>query len=156
MSLLRQAAARRLACLPLHCREAGVRKAEKALEELTDAANLLNVSDIFTEPIISLWNALHRGGEPPLVRHKAPVLDKPSLDPTRNQRRGLRCNAERLESAEGRAALQDVLLGLLTQREAARKLGVHPNSVCDAVRRLRREAIDAPAEIALTFSPTSH
>jgi len=150
----------RLACLPLHCREAGVKRAEKALKELTDAAGRLNVGDLFTEPIIALWNALHRGGLAPLVRHQPPVVDKPAPDPTRKQMRGLRCNVERLESAEGQAAMQDVLLGLLTQREAARKLGVHPNSVGDALRRLRQEKqrppVEAPAEISLSFSLKSH
>jgi len=66
---LRQAAAMRLACLPLHCREAGVKRAEKALEDLTDAASQLNVGDLLTEPIVALWNALHRGGESRIVQH---------------------------------------------------------------------------------------
>ncbi len=140
MSLLRRTAARRLACLPLHCREAGVKRAEKALDELTDAASQLNIADLFTEPIVALWNALHRGGEPRFVRHKAPVLDKPSLDPTRNRRRGRRCNLERIDSPEGQAVLQDVLRGQISQRQAAFKIGVHPNAMGDAVRRMRETA----------------
>jgi hypothetical protein len=144
--------------LPEYGRAAGIAKAERALRELTDAAAHLGIADRVTDLLVTLWDAFHPGARPPLVRHKEPVLDKPESGAT--PRRGLRCNVERVDSPEGEAVLQDVLLGLLSQREAARKLGVHPNSVCDAVRRLRqerqRQPADAPAEIALTFSPSSH
>ena len=142
--------------LPDHCRAAGVAKAERAINDLTDAADHLGIADRVTGLLVALWDSFHPGGPAPLVRHKEPVPDKPAPDPTRKPQRGSRCNVDRVDSPEGEAVLQDVLRGLLSQREAARKLDVHPNSVCDAVRRLRQEAVGDPAEIALTFSPTSH
>jgi hypothetical protein len=147
---------------PEHYRSAGIAKAEKALRELTDAADQLGIADKATRLLVCLWDLFHPGRLPPLVRHKAPILDKPNLTPT--IWRGARCNLRRIDSTEGRAALQDVLLGLLSHREAARKLGAHPNAVCDAVRRLRQEGQQPPAappandaaEIALTCSLKSH
>jgi hypothetical protein len=146
--------------LPEYGRAAGIAKAERALRDLTDAAAHLGIADRVTGLLVTLWDAFHPGGPPPLVRHKEPVLDKPAPDPTRKPQRGLRCNVDRVASPEGETVLQDVLAGLLSQREAARKLEVHPSAVCDAVRRLRQERhqqpADAAAETALTFSPTSH
>jgi len=147
-------------------RAAGIAKAEKALNDLTDAAFHLGIAEKTTGLLVSLWNAFN-GAPPPYVFHKPPIHGKRETriptTPTPTTRRGASCDLNRLASPEGQAVLQDVLRGLLSQREAARKLGVHPNSVCDAVRRLRQvrqerqqQPADAPAETALTFSPTSH
>jgi hypothetical protein len=136
---LRRVAAMRLCHLPLHRREAGVKKAEKAIDDLTAAAYQLNLGDLFTEPLAALWDALHTGGAPKLVRYKTPTLDKPHHDPTRKQKRGERCNLDRIASPEGQQALREVLDGLISQRGAARKLGVHGTTFCAAVRKLRQE-----------------
>jgi hypothetical protein len=123
-------------------------EAERALGELTYAASRLGIAPIVTPLLVSLWESFHDGAPPPLVRHKAPVLDKPLPDPTR---KAARPNLGRIASPEGQQALQDILQGLLTQREAARRLGVHPNAICEAVRRLRQKAVGDPAETVLSF-----
>ena len=99
--------------LPEYGQTAGIAKAERALQDLTDAAAHLGLAPRVTGLLVALWNAIH-GNPPPLVRHKAPVLDKPPRDPTRKAKRGPQCNIERLASPEGQQALQDVLQGLLT------------------------------------------
>jgi hypothetical protein len=147
--------------LPEHGRIAGMAKAEKALNDLTDAAFHLGIAHKTTDLLVSLWNAFHPGGPPPYVFHKPPIHGgheaRTPTTPNPTTWRGKRCNLERLDSPEGRAALQDVLLGRCSQRQAALKLGVHPSTFGDALRRLRQERQSAndPAEIAQAFSLTS-
>jgi hypothetical protein len=142
--------------LPEHSRNAGIAKAEKALHDLTDAAFLLGIGDKATDILVSLWNKFHPGAPPPLVRHTPPILGKRASDPTRKRKRGWRCNLERIDSPAGQALLQEVLAGVLSHRQAALKLGVHPKTFGNAVRRVRRERqrqqTDGPAEIAFSLS----
>jgi hypothetical protein len=149
--------------LPEHCRNAGIAKAEKALRELTDAADQLGIAAKATDLLVSLWNAFHPGGLPPLVRYAAPILDKPAGGCRRDTSLD-RPNLDRIASPRGQALLQEVLRGEISQRQASLKLDVHHSVFCNAVRRLRKErqqqraapSANDSAETTLTFSLKSH